>query len=108
MRRPVGWSGCTRRGASPTRRPSGRTSSACPTCPATYSHRLDASGRGTTLAGPPLDREVAALRHFVQFSRAETAKILGISEEAPATRSIPAMKRLKAILAARAGGLEGL
>jgi RNA polymerase sigma-70 factor (ECF subfamily) len=56
----------------------------------------------------PLDREVVALRHFEQLSRAETAQILGISEEAGAKRYIRAMKRLKAILAARPGGLEGV
>lgn len=56
----------------------------------------------------PLDREVVALRHFEQLSRAETAQVLGISEEAGAKRYIRAMKRLKAILAARPGGLEGL
>ena len=56
----------------------------------------------------PLDREVVALRHFEQLSRAETAQVLGISEEAGAKRYIRALKRLKAILAAMPGGLEGL
>jgi RNA polymerase sigma-70 factor, ECF subfamily len=56
----------------------------------------------------PLDREVVALRHFEQLSRAETAQVLGISEGAAAQRYIRALKRLKAILAARPGGLEGL
>jgi RNA polymerase sigma-70 factor, ECF subfamily len=56
----------------------------------------------------PLDREVVALRSFEQLSRAETAQILGISEGAAAQRYIRALKRLKAILAARPGGLEGL
>jgi RNA polymerase sigma-70 factor (ECF subfamily) len=55
----------------------------------------------------PLDREVVALRHFEQFSRAETAQILGISEGAGAKRYIRAMKRLKGILATQPGGLEG-
>jgi RNA polymerase sigma-70 factor (ECF subfamily) len=56
----------------------------------------------------PLDREVVALRHFEQLSRAETAVVLGITEEAGAKRYIRALKKLKAILAAMPGGLEGL
>ena len=56
----------------------------------------------------PLDREVVALRSFEQLSRAETAQVLGISDGAAAQRYIRALKRLKAILAARPGGLEGL
>ena len=55
----------------------------------------------------PLDREVVALRSFEQLSRAETAQVLGISEGAAAQRYIRALKRLKAILATRPGGLEG-
>ena len=47
----------------------------------------------------PLDREVVALRHFEQLSRAETAQVLGITEEAVAKRYIRALKRLKEILA---------
>ena len=49
----------------------------------------------------PLDREVVALRHFEQLSRAETAQVLGITEEAGAKRYIRALRRLKAILAVR-------
>jgi RNA polymerase sigma-70 factor (ECF subfamily) len=56
----------------------------------------------------PLDREVEALRHFEQLSRAETAQVLGITEEAGAKRYIRALKKLKTILAAMPGGLEGL
>jgi len=56
----------------------------------------------------PLDREVVALRHFEQLSRAETAQVLGISEEAGAKRYIRALKRLKAVLATMPGGLEGI
>jgi RNA polymerase sigma-70 factor, ECF subfamily len=56
----------------------------------------------------PLDREVVALRHFEQLSRAETAVVLGISEETGAKRYIRALKKLKSILAAMPGGLEGL
>ena len=56
----------------------------------------------------PLDREVVALRHFEELSRAETAQVLGITEEAGAKRYLRALRRLKAILAARPGALEGL
>jgi RNA polymerase sigma-70 factor (ECF subfamily) len=56
----------------------------------------------------PLDREVVALRHFEQLSRAETAAVLGITEEAGAKRYIRALKKLKTILAAMPGGQEGL
>jgi len=55
-----------------------------------------------------LDREVVALRHFEQLSRAETAVVLGISEEAAAKRYIRALKKLKTILAAMPDGLEGI
>jgi RNA polymerase sigma-70 factor, ECF subfamily len=55
----------------------------------------------------PLDREVVALRHFEQLTRAETAAVLGITEEATAKRHIRALKKLKSILAAMPGGLEG-
>jgi RNA polymerase sigma-70 factor (ECF subfamily) len=56
----------------------------------------------------PLDREVIALRNFEQLSRAETAQVLGITEEAGAKRYFRALKRLKAALAEMPGGLEGL
>ena len=56
----------------------------------------------------PVDREVLALRHFEQLTAAETARVLGISEEAAAKRYIRALKRLKQILARMPGGLEGL
>ena len=56
----------------------------------------------------PLDREVLALRHFEQLNRAETAQVLGISEDAGAKRYIRALKRLKDVLAKLSGGLEGL
>jgi RNA polymerase sigma-70 factor (ECF subfamily) len=55
----------------------------------------------------PLDREVVALRHFEQLTRAETALVLDITEEAGAKRYIRALRRLKAILAAMPGELEG-
>ena len=56
----------------------------------------------------PIDREVLALRHFEQLSRAETAEVLGISQEAGAKRYIRALKRLKEVLAAMPGGWEGI
>jgi RNA polymerase sigma-70 factor (ECF subfamily) len=55
----------------------------------------------------PADREVVALRHFENLTRAETAVVLGISEEAGAKRYIRALKKLKTIMAAMPGGLEG-
>lgn len=55
-----------------------------------------------------LDREVLALRHFEQLTRAETAEVLGISEAAAAKRYLRALERLKATLALLPGGLEGL
>ena len=55
----------------------------------------------------PLDREVVALRHFEQLNRAETAVVLGITEEAGAKRYIRALKKLKSILAGMPGGLSG-
>jgi RNA polymerase sigma-70 factor (ECF subfamily) len=55
-----------------------------------------------------VDREVLALRHFEQLGRAETAAVLGISEEAGAKRYLRALKRLKDAMATLPGGLEGL
>jgi RNA polymerase sigma-70 factor (ECF subfamily) len=56
----------------------------------------------------PLDREVIALRQFEELSRAETAQVLGITEEAGAKRYMRALRRLKAVLAAHPGGPEGI
>ena len=56
----------------------------------------------------PLDREVIALRQFEELSRAETAQVLGITEEAGAKRYMRALRRLKAVLAALPGGPEGI
>jgi RNA polymerase sigma-70 factor (ECF subfamily) len=50
-----------------------------------------------------LDREVLALRHFEQLSNAETAKVLGISEQAASNRFVRALKRLKSILSSGPG-----
>jgi RNA polymerase sigma-70 factor (ECF subfamily) len=56
----------------------------------------------------PTDREVLSLRHFEELSVAETAQVLGITEPAAAKRYIRALKRLKNVLAALPGGLEGI
>jgi RNA polymerase sigma-70 factor, ECF subfamily len=56
----------------------------------------------------PLDREVIALRQFEELSRAETAQVLGINEEAGAKRYIRALRRLKAVLADASGDFEGI
>jgi RNA polymerase sigma-70 factor (ECF subfamily) len=56
----------------------------------------------------PIDREVLALRHFEELTRAETAQVLGIEEAAAAKRYLRALKRLKNVLADMPGGLEGL
>ncbi len=53
-----------------------------------------------------LDREVLALRHFEQLSRAETARALGITEEAGAKRYLRAMRRLKSVLEVMQDRLE--
>ena len=55
-----------------------------------------------------IDREVLALRHFEQLSRAEAARALGVTEAAAAKRYVRALKRLKDVLAQMPGGLEGL
>ena len=55
----------------------------------------------------PLDRELVALRHFEQLSRAETAQILGITENVVAKRYIKALVKLKKILAMRPGDPQG-
>jgi RNA polymerase sigma-70 factor (ECF subfamily) len=51
----------------------------------------------------PIDREILALRHFEQLSRAETAAVLEISPQACAKRYFRAVKRLKDVLAPRPG-----
>jgi RNA polymerase sigma-70 factor, ECF subfamily len=54
----------------------------------------------------PIEREILALRHFEQLSRAQTADVLGISQEAGAKRYFRALKRLKGVLSAMPGGGE--
>ena len=55
----------------------------------------------------PLDRELVALRHFEQLSRAETAQILGITENVVAKQYIKALVKLKEILAMGPGDPQG-
>jgi RNA polymerase sigma-70 factor (ECF subfamily) len=52
-----------------------------------------------------IDREVLALRHFEQLSRAETTQVLGMRESAVSKRYFRALERLKDILASMPGGL---
>jgi RNA polymerase sigma-70 factor (ECF subfamily) len=56
----------------------------------------------------PLDREVIALRHFEQLSRAETAQVLQMRESAVGKRYVRALQRLKDILASMPGGVGEL
>lgn len=51
----------------------------------------------------PLDREVLALRHFEQLSRAEIAALLGVSEAAAGKRYIRALEKLKQTLSSAGG-----
>jgi RNA polymerase sigma-70 factor (ECF subfamily) len=55
----------------------------------------------------PIDREILALRHFEQLSRAEAAVVLGITQEAGAKRYFRALKRLKDVLSTMPGGWDG-
>jgi RNA polymerase sigma-70 factor (ECF subfamily) len=55
----------------------------------------------------PLDRELVALRHFEQLSRAETAQILGITENVVAKRYIKALVKLKEAMAMRSDDSQG-
>lgn len=53
-----------------------------------------------------LDREVLALRHFEELTNSETARILGLTEQAASARYVRAVARLKKVLAAIPGFLE--
>jgi RNA polymerase sigma-70 factor, ECF subfamily len=55
----------------------------------------------------PMDREVLALRHFEQLSRAEIASVLGITEAAAGKRYLRALEKLKQILSQVGSGWEG-
>lgn len=50
-----------------------------------------------------LDQEVLALRHFEELSNAETAQVLGISEQAASLRYVRALRRMKTVLQAIPG-----
>jgi RNA polymerase sigma-70 factor, ECF subfamily len=55
----------------------------------------------------PVDREVLVLRHFEDLSNSEVARELGLQESAASKRYIRALHRLKEVLAALPGGMEG-
>jgi RNA polymerase sigma-70 factor (ECF subfamily) len=46
----------------------------------------------------PIDREIIALRHFEQLTRAEAAEALGIERATASKRYVRAMDRLRSIL----------
>ena len=52
----------------------------------------------------PIDREIIALRHLEQLSRAETAEVLGIEKAAASKRYVRAMEKLRTILQDTSGG----
>jgi RNA polymerase sigma-70 factor (ECF subfamily) len=54
------------------------------------------------------DREVLVLRHFEELSNSEAAQVLGISATAACNRYARAIRRLKDVLTALPGGLEGI
>ncbi len=56
----------------------------------------------------PIDREMLSLRHFEELTAAEAARVLGIEESAAAKRYFRALMRLKTLLAALPGGMEGM
>jgi len=53
-----------------------------------------------------IDREVLAMRHFEELTNSETAKALGISEQAASVRYVRAIARLRKILEAIPGFRE--
>jgi RNA polymerase sigma-70 factor (ECF subfamily) len=70
------------------------------TTPSMAAARLELRGRVIEAldAMEPLDREVLVLRRFEEFNNADTAAILGISQNAASNRYTRALKRLGAIL----------
>ncbi len=54
----------------------------------------------------PLDREILALRHFEQLGRADSARVLGLSEAAAGKRYVRALARLRQLLGDAPGGVE--
>ena len=73
-----------------------------------HSRRDEAPRAGGLEQHALLEREVLALRHFEQLSRAEIAEVFGISEAAAAKRYLRALERLKHILGQLPGGLDGV
>ena len=55
----------------------------------------------------PLDREVLALRHFEGLSNTEVAQVLGVQKSAASNRYVRALRRLKEVLSAMPGFLDG-
>jgi len=55
-----------------------------------------------------IDREVLALRHFEQLTNAETALVLGMSEQAASVRYVRALQRLKKVLEVMPGFPDGV
>jgi len=53
-----------------------------------------------------LDREVLALRHFEELTNAETARVLGLTEQAASARYVRALSRLRKVLEAIPGFME--
>ena len=70
------------------------------TTPGTAIARLEARGRIIEALEnmEPLDKEIIVLRRFEEFSNAETAQMLDISENAASNRYVRAMKRLGDVL----------
>ena len=54
-----------------------------------------------------IDREVLALRHFEELSNSETALVLEMSEQAASARYVRALARLRHILEAIPGFMDG-
>ena len=63
--------------------------------------------QGALNAMEPIDREVLTLRHFEMLSNEETAQVLGLSKSAASNRYVRALRRLKEILSAIPGLIEG-
>src|SRR5262249_54494045 len=53
-----------------------------------------------------LDREVLALRHFEELSNNETARVLGLSDQAASIRYVRAITRLRKVLEAIPGFMD--
>jgi RNA polymerase sigma-70 factor (ECF subfamily) len=55
----------------------------------------------------PIDREILVLRHFEELTGEESARVLGIEKGAAVKRYFRAIKRLKRLMEALPGGLDG-